>query len=336
MSDRLLESIRELIQEDVCGRGLATDPVDNLLTSCREDFATACRSLAETRDLAVGIVTGFLIVHVQPPRAETDGPLGALFLARALAGIGARVQLITEEFCAAALAAGLAACNLEAAVPLIVLPAQISSSVSAQDYCRDFGNRAGQLTHLIAIERVGPSHTAESVHDQPGATDRVMEEFTKEVSPERRDRCYTMRGLDITSHLSPAHLLFESEDRKWTTIGIGDGGNEIGMGKIPWSTVRRNIPGGGLIACRVPTDHLVVAGISNWGAYGLAAGVRALRGLPPDPELFDPSREKNLLQQMIQFGPLVDGVTGEATLSVDGLDFDSYVAPLWRLGSMSH
>jgi len=68
--------------------------------------------------------------------------------------------------------------------------------------------------------------------------------------------------------MSPAHRLFEhvANDPAITTIGIGDGGNEIGMGKIPWDTIRRNIPNGGLIACRVPVDHLIVAGVSNWGA----------------------------------------------------------------------
>ena len=98
-----------------------------------------------------------------------------------------------------------------------------------------------------------------------------------------------MRGIDVTPLVSPAHRLFEVAPR-WsppvTTIGIGDGGNEIGMGKIPWQVIRRNIPRGGLVACRVPADHLIVCGVSNWGAYGLGAGVRLLRGAGPEAELF--------------------------------------------------
>jgi hypothetical protein len=116
-----------------------------------------------------------------------------------------------------------------------------------------------------------------------------------------------------------------------TTIGIGDGGNEIGMGKIPWAILQRNIPGGGLVACRVPTEHLLVCGISNWGAYGLAAGVRWLRGAAPDPDLGDVQRERELLRVMVEQGPLVDGVTGQPTLTVDGLSFDQYAEPLRRL-----
>ena len=87
-----------------------------------------------------------------------------------------------------------------------------------------------------------------------------------------------MRGRDVTAATRPAHLLFEK--MPWTmvggrtTIGIGDGGNEIGMGKLSWATIRKNVPQGGEVACRVPTDYLIVAGVSNWGAYALATGVR--------------------------------------------------------------
>ena len=119
-----------------------------------------------------------------------------------------------------------------------------------------------------------------------------------------------------------------------TTIGIGDGGNEIGMGKIPWEVIRRNIPGGGPIACRVPTDHLIVCGVSNWGAYGLAAGVRWLRGQPPGPDLLDADRERELLRRMVEDGPLVDGVTGKPTVSVDGLPFERYAEPLRQFAAM--
>src|SRR5207253_4404982 len=119
-----------------------------------------------------------------------------------------------------------------------------------------------------------------------------------------------------------------------TTIGIGDGGNEIGMGKVPWEVIRRNIPRGSLVACRVPVDHLVVCGISNWGAYGLAAAVRLLRGEPPGGELFDVAREEELLRLMVEAGPLVDGVVGRPAVSVDGLEFERYAEPLRRLGTM--
>jgi hypothetical protein len=146
-----------------------------------------------------------------------------------------------------------------------------------------------------------------------------------------------MRGLDISAYQSPVHKLFEYtlyDEPSITTIGIGDGGNEIGMGKIPWHVIRRNIPNGGLIACRVPTDHLIVAGVSNWGAYGLAAGVSVLRGAKLPHELFDAERERELLRIMVEQGPLVDGVSAKPRVSVDGLPFERYAEQLWRIGEL--
>src|SRR5262249_29846254 len=119
------------------------------------------------------------------------------------------------------------------------------------------------------------------------------------------------------------------------TIGIGDGGNEIGMGKIAWDVIRRNAPGGASVACRVPADRLIVSGVSNWGAYGLAAGVLALRD-ECDQMLFDVERERDLLRIMVERGPLVDGVTGKATVSVDGLEFERYAEPLRRIEQSLH
>ena len=141
-----------------------------------------------------------------------------------------------------------------------------------------------------------------------------------------------MRGRDISSHTPPIDADYvRRADSKVTTIGIGDGGNEIGMGKIHPDTVAKNIPNGELIHCRVPTDHLIVAGVSNWGAYALAAGVYVLRGQTPPPDLFDPDREREILEVMVREGPLVDGVTGKQTATVDGLTWDEYARPLVRI-----
>src|SRR5262249_38549013 len=202
------------------------------------------------------------------------------------------------------------ACGLADVVPLLTLP-PLAEAGDAETYRRRFREHAGPLTHLVALERVGPSHTPELA---PPA-------YVAEVPAEHHDRCHTMRGLDITDRMSPAHWLFAPTPGV-TTIGIGDGGNEIGMGKVPWEVVRRNIPRGAIVACRVATDHLIVCGISNWGAYALATGVRLLRGAPFDPALFDPKSERRILQWMVEGGRLVDGVIGEPFVSGDGLTFD--------------
>ncbi|HYV37255.1 MAG TPA: glutamate cyclase domain-containing protein [Gemmataceae bacterium] len=333
MSQERLNAIRNMIQQDVGHRGLATDPACNLLTECAGDFAAACQSLANTLDAGVAVVTGFLIPTAQPPAGETDGPLGAIFLARALTPLGIRVAFLTDAFCRPALDAGLQACGLDKTVHVLTLPGPDRpwDTFIAKGWL-PFVQSTFRATHVIAVERVGPSHTPESIQRQMGAGESLLA-FLHDVPAEHHDRCHTMRGFDITNNMSPAHLLFEAVQGMLgvTTIGIGDGGNEIGMGKMPWDVIRRNIPGGANVACRVATDYLIVAGISNWGAYGLAAGVWALRGRKLPPDLLDIAKERELLRIMVERGPLVDGMTGQRTVTVDGLAFERYVEPLSRL-----
>jgi D-glutamate cyclase len=293
-----LTAIRDLIQQDIGNRGLRRDPDANLINACPGDFAGACRSLAEMRNASLRVVTGFFIPYGEPPAAETDGPLGAVFLARALTPLGINVTLATDVGRTRPLEVGLAASGLSDGVP--VQPLQAFEEI-------DFTG----LTHLLALERCGPSHS--------------------------NHRCLTMRGVDVSDSMFNAELMFEEVKRRAlpiTTIGIGDGGNEIGMGKVPWDVIRRNIPNGDLIACRVPTDYLIVAGVSNWGAYAVAAGVWLLRGKRPDPALFDLAGERKILQDMVANGPLVDGVTGKQTVTVDGLAFERYAEPLLRIGEI--
>jgi hypothetical protein len=343
--ESFLTALRDIVQEDVGRRGLRSDPNDNLIMATAGDFAAACRSIASTPNARLAIVTGFTIPGTEPPTAETDGPLGALFLARALVPLGIGVALAADGTAVPALAAGMAACGLASAVPLADLPDQPRAYEGtirdrhrslAQDYLMQFTMRVGSFTHLVALERVGPGHTRESIANAGESS--AWEQFPREVPEASRGRCRSMRGRDVTPYTRPAHLLFENPPGVMVggrvTIGIGDGGNEIGMGKLPWATIRKNIPNGGLVACRVPTDHLIVAGVSNWGAYALAAGVRHLHSAPPDPVLFDVGRESELLQLMVEAGPLVDGVTGERSATVDGLAFERYVEALRRIGAL--
>lgn len=312
-SDFVLDRIRAVIQRDVNNRGLAREPHDNFFTACRDDFANACRNIASTPQPVLFIVTGFFIPHAQPPCGETDGPLGAVFLARAGQTLGIKVVLVTDAFCRRALEVGLQACDLETTVPVIVLPDRRDLGAyygwsAMQDLQSGWSGGHIWPTHIVALERVGPSSD---------------------------DRCRNMHGRDVTEEMGPAHLLFRQTVRKRRcTIGIGDGGNEIGMGKIPPDLIARNIPNGERIACRVPTDYLIVAGISNWGAYALAAGVAVLRRQSLPVSLFDVTHERELLRIMVEQGPLVDGVTGKQTVTVDGLAFDDYVEPLRRIGEL--
>ena len=113
------------------------------------------------------------------------------------------------------------------------------------------------------------------------------------------------------------------------TIGIGDGGNEIGMGSIPWEDLVRRLDGdcATRIPCRTPADWTIVAGTSNWGACALAAAVALLRGCPEALRDCDARRHRHVLEKMIADGPAVDGVTGQRRATVDGLPFLTYIQP---------
>ena len=45
--NKLLDRMRDIIQEDIGKRGLRTDPARNLINACPDDFRLACRSLAK-------------------------------------------------------------------------------------------------------------------------------------------------------------------------------------------------------------------------------------------------------------------------------------------------
>lgn len=304
----MLSRLQQLIQIDVGGRGLATDSEQNLFNACPEDLANACRSLATTPDPRIAVVTGFYVPRANPPAAETDGPLGAIYLARALVPLGMKMELIVEEYCRRPLEIGLEMIGLASQVP-----------IRSTEECDPHS-----LTHLLALERVGPSHHRESISAQDPDS---LDAFCESVPESEWDHSHNVRGENIDAWSGEAHGLFE-QAHDLTTIGIGDGGNEIGMGKIPWRVIAKNVPGGALSACRIATDHLIVAGVSNWGAYALALGTLSLLDVPVKSDLLDVHLEQAILEKMVREGPLVDGIKREHEATVDGLAFADYVAPL--------
>jgi hypothetical protein len=155
-------------------------------------------------------------------------------------------------------------------------------------------------THVVAVERPG----------------RAMD-----------GRYYTMSGIEI-SQMDEVASLFDraAAEEGIVTIGIGDGGNEIGMGKV-FERVVRSIALGEKIASVVSADRLIVAGTSNWGAWGLLASmsIRAEEDLlPTDEEAWD------AVKAFVSAGG-VDGRTGRPDLSVDGLGMEEYLFPLRQL-----
>jgi hypothetical protein len=152
----------------------------------------------------------------------------------------------------------------------------------------DLWRRDG-IDWVIAIERCGP------------AADGCMR---------------NMRGADISAYAAPLDRLFEAGP--WQTIAIGDGGNEIGMGRLP---IAQYVPLGEAIGCVVPADFLIAAGVSHWGAYAMLAALAALR---PDWSMamlgaLDPAVDRAVIEAMVRDGPAVDGVSLRRKATIDAL-----------------
>jgi hypothetical protein len=326
------DELERIIRRDPGGRGVCSyldggRPLGfGRLRAAAEDLALTAK--------AVAIVTGFCIVDADPAAAETDGPPGALFLARALDAVGVRVVLVSDAYGLPLLEAGRKALRLDR-VELRQMP--LTDERAAESWTNEFWNTGlgsdlgGDLTHLIAIERAGPSHTLASLGDQ-NTDDEMLARFEREVPQEHRGVCHNMRGLDITSVNAPTHLLFESATgrrQQVRTIGIGDGGNEIGMGSFPWRTLVEAIARGpaALLPCRIGTDHAIVAGVSNWGAYALALAVCRIRDAPGAAN-WAARDEGQLIEALVRDGGAVDGVTKRREATVDGLPLEEYLQVL--------
>jgi hypothetical protein len=240
-------------------------------------MAAAAQSLAGAR--RVGLVTGFV------PRptwgAETDGPSGTVVLGRALRQLGAEVRYLADPPVLPLVEACLKA--LGEPLDLVAVPAAPAAALAE-------GRRAlARLrpTHLIAIER--PGRAADGDY-------------------------YNARGGSVAACNAPLDGLFRRKTAGLVTVGIGDGGNEIGMGCVRGRVIR-DVASGAKIASVVRTDYLVVAGTSNWGAWGLTAHL----GLATGRELLHTAEEEARLTRAMVAAGGVDGLTGEATPSVDNL-----------------
>jgi len=156
-------------------------------------------------------------------------------------------------------------------------------------------------------------------------------------------------GSGTVSPTSPLRLVVPITR---TSTGIGDGGNEAGMGCM-LEAVRAHIPRGDTIACVTPADHLITAGVSNWGGWGLVAAVEAtlrqravdagvaalppvwaeLVARPPGALLPSETQERALAEAMVAAGAR-DGITGALDGSVDGMPLDTHIAVLAELRSV--
>lgn len=239
------------------------------------------------------------------PHGETDGPSGIAVLARVLAGLGVRSCVLSEE----RFLPGIAASVQAAGTPLLaeefwglrnnaacVLPFPTGAEAS-QAFVDQLLDRMPRISAAFFVEKPGPNVRG-AFHNSSG----------KPKDPD---------------WLAHAHLLVEPlRARGALTVGVGDGGNEIGFGRIREHLADLHLHGrdcgcpchGGLLDA-TEVDFLLPAAVSNWGAYSIAAALAlASRHFMALPEW---EQVQGSVAAPIAHGA-VDGYSGLAVPTVDG------------------
>ncbi|MFZ5753026.1 MAG: DUF4392 domain-containing protein [Bacillota bacterium] len=252
------------------------------------DLARAAEKLMDST--TVLIVTGFGIKDTLI--GETDGPLGALSLAGALEELGKNAVLITDQYSSPLLEAGSTLKGLSS--PLEVVPYD-----GAEIFCVDLINKY-RPSMIVAIERPGRA---------------------------RDGRFYSMRGEDLTYLIPNTDPLFtKAAELGIPTAAVGDGGNELGMGKIA-DIIQNSVSNGTQICAVTRADYVLVTGVSNWGGHGLTAALSLLSG---KNLLHDRKMEKDLLAALVKEGA-IDGCSKKREMTVDGLSLEINLAILDEL-----
>lgn len=206
--------------------------------------------------------------------AETDGPTGTLAVARALEGLGYHGIVITDKYCEGFFELK----NISVEYVAINADPSVYEEILAKY----------RPVYMISIERCG--HNLENEYAN-------------------------MRGDSITGQTACIDTLFElAAEKKIPTIGVGDGGNEIGMGNVRQVILEKLE----LNPCVVTVDDLIIATTSNWGAYALAAYMAKLSGKP----VFITYEEiEEYMAQIVALG-CVDGVTKQKKMGTDGFSME--------------
>jgi hypothetical protein len=260
--------------------------MDTVFRATQGGLWGATSALAASPAPRIGLITGFFVPGGDPPAAETDGPAGAALLALGFVHAGLMCRVATDTLCEAACRAALDCAGASDAPIDAVAPG------GSTDDVLDLWRRQG-IDWVIAIERCGPGSDG---HPR------------------------SMRGTDISAYAAPLDRLFSVGP--WRTIAVGDGGNEIGMGRVPRHMIARHVPLGDIIGCVVPADFLIAAGVSHWGAYAMLAALAILRSDWTAALLSGLTTEvdQSVVEALIRDGPAVDGVSLRREATIDALE----------------
>ena len=240
------------------------------------DYAKQAAQLILDNPGTAVVVTGFYILDAR--FAETDGPPGAVVIGSALNQLGYKVVHVTDRYATEIM-------DKTGGDYSSVVEFPITDDDASAAFARNLISELNPSV-LIAIERCG-------------------------LTDEGKYR--NMRGRDITDYNARIDHLFHSNV---PSVGIGDGGNEIGMGNLAKEVTQ--VESLVKIPCVTQTTKLMLASVSNWGGYGLAAALSALSGRNLLPSI---EEEQQLLRDTVDLGA-VDGMSAKQEYKVDGFTIE--------------
>lgn len=307
----IAQTIEDFMTLDLTGVGLI-GKIYEALQACQP--GPACMQAAKIivdrvreRPGPVVIATGFPEGCGVP---ETDGPVGAAFIARALfLGLGVETVILTDDDWVGMMQG---TCRGAGLAPLVfpsdgqIKPVDFVRPVYIRSVPKDAAGSKAITDELLDVTRPSLVMSIE----RPGRNDQGL--------------YHGLGGRPLDNLVADLDQFFlRAKEEGVPFIAIGDGGNELGMGLISeeiktFSPKARDSghPGRGGVAAATAADHLIVSNVSNWGATGLVA---ALAALLEKPSLFHGGDlERRCIEQCVSFGG-VDGMFMGPEPAVDGI-----------------
>ena len=232
------------------------------------------------------ILTGFCCMN---GTCETDGPLGSVVLCSILKYMKYNTILLTDEYSNKV----LSSIRDNNKILIVNDIYQDNNKTLKKEFLEE------NISFIISCERPALS--------------------------EKNNMYCTMRAKNISNVTGNLDLLFpvNNNKKKYLTIGIGDGGNEVGTGIIK-DKVKINVPMGVEICTNSYCDYLIMAGVSNWGAIALAASLSILSN---DKNIgnymINLIRKQSSMLDIILENGSYDGCSGEKVRKVDGMFCDN-------------
>lgn len=218
-------------------------------------------------------------------RPETDGPLGAAVQARTLLGLGKDVHLVGDEANVAVMRASLEAIGVDTANnPALTFHTFEAKGAEAHIAARDLLRKVGpDVVQMIEV----PGRNADGARTNMGNIN------IDAINPD-------LDAILLEARNPINRTRFGGHEIK--TIGVGDGGNEAGMGDLDLSGIAIAKPS------IVPADIVVTAENSNLGGYAIAAELSRLSDALDGPGMtLSPGERAAMLDAAIAAGA-VDGV----------------------------